>query len=188
MPESYSSDGLRLHIGCGTTVKPGWVNIDKVAHVSGVVTDVDPSALPYPDGTVSEILAEHVFEHFNFSEEAAVWHELRRVLRRGGILRIEVPDFEWVCQKFLEAQDEWRDFYRVGHADHYSGCGRDLDQRWGILQTMIFGNQNGEGQFHRSAYTEGKFRRLASKMGFADIRLERLWSKGGQSLRATLVR
>ncbi len=62
-------------------------------------------------------------------------------------------------------QDDWREFYMVGAVDHYAGCGRDLDQRWGILQTMFFGNQNGAGQFHRSAYTEGKLRAIAAASG-----------------------
>lgn len=188
MPEGQFSSGLRLHLGCGTNLRPGWVNIDRVARVPGVVTDVDPASLPYPDGTVSEILAEHVFEHFSFAEESSVWHEMARVLRPGGRLTIEVPDFEWVCHSFVEAQDDWRDFYRVGHPDHYAGCGRALDQRWGILQTMFFGNQNGSGQFHCSAYTEGKLAAIARRLEFQSILVKRLFNKGGQALRAELVR
>ena len=34
---------------------------------------------------------------FSFAEEALVWLEMARVLRPGGTLMIEVPDFEWVC-------------------------------------------------------------------------------------------
>lgn len=188
MPEGQTLAGLRLHIGCGPTILPGWVNIDREARAPGVVTDIEPALLPYPDRTVSEILAEHVFEHFSFAEEGAVWREMARVLIPGGRLTVEVPDFEWVCRTFLDAQDDWREFYLVGHADHYGGCGRALDQRWGILQTMFFGNQNGAGQFHRSAYTEAKLRALAAKLGFADVRVERLFNKGGQALRAYFTR
>ncbi len=188
MPEGPLMSGLRLHIGCGPHVRPGWVNIDRVARAPGVVTDVDPAALPYPDATVIEVLAEHVFEHFTFAEEYQVWHEMARVLRPGGKLTIEVPDFEWICQSFLIAQDDWQDFYRVGHPDHYAGCGRSLDQRWGILQTMFFGNQNGQGQFHYSAYTEGKLRALARQLRFTEISVERVFNKGGQALRADMIR
>jgi predicted SAM-dependent methyltransferase len=179
---------LRLHLGCGTTLLPGWVNIDRVARAPGVITDIDPTTLPYPDGSVAEVLSEHVFEHFSFAEEGLVWLEMARVLRPGGKLTVEVPDFEWVCARFLEAEDDWRDFYIVGAADHYGGCGRALDQRWGILQTMFFGNQNGAGQFHRTAYTEGKLRALARHLGFAAIAVERRFNKGGQALRAVLTR
>ncbi len=178
----------RLHLGCGTNVLAGWVNIDRVARAPGVATDIDPTTLPYPDASVAEVLAEHLFEHFSFAEEGLVWMEMARVLCPGGVLRLEVPDFEWVCARFLEARDEWRDFYIVGARDHYGGCGPALDQRWGILQTMFFGNQNGAGQFHRSAYTAGKLRALAAQLGFAAIEIETVFNKGGQALRVTLTR
>jgi demethylmenaquinone methyltransferase/2-methoxy-6-polyprenyl-1,4-benzoquinol methylase len=95
-----ASMGLRLHLGCGTNIRPGWVNIDRVARAPGVVTDVDPAALPYPDGTVSEVLAEHVFEHFTFAEEAAVWREMARVLRPGG--RLLVLEFSRPAVGFIQ--------------------------------------------------------------------------------------
>jgi predicted SAM-dependent methyltransferase len=177
---------LRLHIGCGTKPMPGWVNIDPVARAPGVSTDIDPTALPYPANSVDEVLAEHVFEHFCFAEEAKVWHEMARVLRRGG--RLVIEDFEWVCESFLAAKDDWREFYIVGHADHYGGCGRMLDQRWGILQTMFFGNQNGAGQYHRSAYTQGKLHSIARLLDFRSISVKTVFNKGGQALRATLTR
>lgn len=179
---------LRLHIGCGTNPLAGWVNIDRAARVLGVVTDIDPTTLPYPDHSVDAVLAEHVFEHFSFAEESAVWQEMARVLRPGGTLTIEVPDFEWVCATFLASKDEWREFYVVGSLDHYAGCGRALDQRWGILQTMFFGNQNGVGQFHRSAYTASKLRSIAHLLGFRSITIETVFNKGGQALRAALTR
>lgn len=179
---------LRLHFGCGPKLMSGWVNIDRVALYSDVRADVDLGALPWGDASVDEILAEHVFEHLTFAEEEPVWREAARVLRPGGVLTIEVPDFEWVCRVFLAAQDNFTEFYRVGAVDHYAGHGRSLDQRWGILQTMFFGNQNGAGQFHRCAYTEAKLRAIAGRLGFASIEITKIFNKGGQALRATLIR
>ena len=91
-----------------------------------------------------------------------------------------MPDFEWVCATFLAAKDDWREFYIVGHADHYGGCGRALDQRWGILQTMFFGNQNGAGQFHRSAYTTGKLRSIAHRFDSSQFQLRRCLTRVGR--------
>lgn len=186
--DGITATPVRLHIGCGPNVLPGWVNIDSVARAPGVRCDVDLTALPWADASVEAVLAEHVLEHLSFAEEALIWPELARVLRTGGQFTLEVPDFEWVCATFLNAEDDFRAFYQVGHPDHYAGCGRALDQRWGILQTMFFGNQNGAGQFHRSAYTEGKLRALAAMTGFAGIELHRVFNKGGQALRAVLTR
>ena len=53
---------------------------------------------------------------------------------------------------------------------------------------MFFGNQNGAGQFHRSAYTSDKLRALATRMGFANVTIQQLDNKGGQVLRAELTR
>jgi predicted SAM-dependent methyltransferase len=57
----FAPPTLRLHIGCGTNPLPSWINIDCIARAPGVVTDIDITALPYPDASVDEILAEHVF-------------------------------------------------------------------------------------------------------------------------------
>ena len=179
---------IRLNIGCGDKPLPGWINIDRIARAGGVVTDIDPTSLPFADGSVDAILAEHVLEHLSFDEESRAWPEFARVLRAGGTLDLEVPDFEWICATFLSAQDDWRTFYTVGHSDDYAGCGRALDQRWGILQTMFFGNQNGDGQFHKSAYTEMKLRSIARGTGFAGVCVDRRFSKGGQALRARFTR
>ena len=179
---------LRLHYGCGANILVGWVNIDLVQRAGSACCQIDIEHLPYADGVVDEVLAEHLLEHLDFAAEQRVWHEIARVLRTGGQFTLEVPDFDWVCRRFVEAQDDWRDFYRVGHPDHYSGCGRDLGQRWGILQTMFFGNQNGSGQYHRSAYTEQKLHALAAKLGFTSARVATVFCKGGQALRATLIR
>ena len=182
------TDALRLHFGCGANILPGWVNIDQVARPGSASINMDIGALPFGDHTVEEILAEHLLEHLDFAAEQRVWREIARVLRLGGQFRLEVPDFDWVCRAFVVAQDEWRDFYQVGHENDYAGCGRDLGQRWGILQTMFFGNQNGAGQYHRSAYTEQKLHAIACRLGFNAVTVERVFNKGGQALRATLLR
>src|SRR5271166_5972720 len=55
-PRRGPVQALRLHIGCGPKVLPGWVNIDRTARADGVVTDIDLTALPFGDSAVDEIL------------------------------------------------------------------------------------------------------------------------------------
>lgn len=177
---------MRLHIGCGPKVLPGWINIDVVEGPH--VHRWDPLDLPLKDGSVSHILSEHAFEHFGFAEEERLFRECLRVLAPGGVLEIEVPDLEWTCRTFVDAADAFEAFYRIGSADHYFGRGRAFDQRWGIITTMLFGNQNGPGQFHKNGYTEGKLRAIAKLLGFSGLKIAGLFNKGGRALRAEFVK
>ena len=110
---------LRLNLGCGTNVAPGWINIDRspglildrvrplksLLHRFGAVGDehmVDWPAgikrldvtrgLPFPTGSVDAIYSSHMLEHLYFNEAQFVLRECFRVLRDGGILRLALPD------------------------------------------------------------------------------------------------
>ena len=69
---------MKLNIGCGKDVRPGWVNLDSGA-----------DDLPFQDASVDEVLASHVLEHV--PDRAAAMVEIARVLRRGGLLTVVAP-------------------------------------------------------------------------------------------------
>ncbi len=50
--------------------------------------------LPFPDAYVSGIFSEHMIEHVSFESGLLVLRECRRILRKGGVMRIVVPDGE----------------------------------------------------------------------------------------------
>ena len=51
---------MKLHLGCGKRLLDGCVNIDAI----GGDRQMDIRKLDYPDESVDEILAVHVWEHF----------------------------------------------------------------------------------------------------------------------------
>src|SRR4051812_15806403 len=56
--------GLRVQIGCGSRSRPDWINLDLL--VAPDITTWDcRRGLPFDDGSVSVIFAEHVFEHLD---------------------------------------------------------------------------------------------------------------------------
>lgn len=81
----------RLNLGCGTDVRPGFVNLD-VAALPGVdvVHDLDVLPLPFEDETFSEIVCQDVLEHVDL---VGVLRECHRILRIGGVLHVQSPHF-----------------------------------------------------------------------------------------------
>lgn len=62
------------------------------------VTDKDMkhdlrNPLPFDDGTVDRFQSEDVSEHISLSQQHALFCEIHRVLRPGGLFRFSVPDY-----------------------------------------------------------------------------------------------
>jgi hypothetical protein len=86
---------MKLNLGCGEQELAGYENLDaKKGH----------SLLPLhgvEDGTVEEVRASHVLEHFPHGDIETVLREWVRVLAPGGVLKIAVPDFEVIAKQYL---------------------------------------------------------------------------------------
>lgn len=78
--------------------------------------------LPARAGTVSEILSIQVFEHLNSDMAALALDECRRVLQRGGILRLDVPDPDETIQRYLETGDKFYVRHLYGPRRDVFGC------------------------------------------------------------------
>jgi predicted SAM-dependent methyltransferase len=81
----------RLHLGCGTKITAGYVNVDIVA-APGVdlVCDVG-RGIPYHDSVFDEVLAIDFIEHIPQTRAIRLMNEIWRVLAPGGIFRVHVP-------------------------------------------------------------------------------------------------
>lgn len=92
---------LRLHLGCGKRVIPGFVNID-IADFKHIhhKTSIDKLDM-IEDDSVDLIYCSHAFEYFDRQEAVKVLDEWYRVLKDGGILRLAVPDFHKLVKLYL---------------------------------------------------------------------------------------
>ena len=83
----------RLHLGCGRTILPEWINLDTYpAPGVDVVADLDrckESPLPFEDNTIDEFLASHLFEHLR--NPLPFMQELHRVAKPGAKALFRVP-------------------------------------------------------------------------------------------------
>ena len=108
MNPSTAVGAVRLNLGCGDKILPGYVNVDVAETRAGKRPDVlcDLHALtPFEDNSADEILSVHVVEHFWRWEVVEVLKEWMRVLKPGGLMVLECPNLKSACEAFLADPD-----------------------------------------------------------------------------------
>jgi predicted SAM-dependent methyltransferase len=85
---------MKLHVGCGNVILPGWVNVD-IDNIPGVDIQDDVRTLKKINNNSCDIIyASHVLEHFGRNEFESILKLWNTKLKLKGILRLAVPDFE----------------------------------------------------------------------------------------------
>jgi SAM-dependent methyltransferase len=80
-----------LQIGAGPHGLPGWLKTDLDPDFSTVYLNAT-RRFPFADETFDYVVAEHMIEHVSYKEALAMLQECRRVLKKGGAVRISTPD------------------------------------------------------------------------------------------------
>lgn len=151
---AQSSDMLhnaKLHLGCGDISIPGFVNVDALMTVAtNLVSDI--TKLPeIEDGTVSEIYACHVLEHFSHDEVPVILARWYEVLKPGGLLRISVPDIDRIVKIYIA---NWKHFQTDGNAPWIG---------------LIYGGQKDQYDFHKTGFNAVWLTKLLRDAGFMNI-------------------
>lgn len=147
---------MNLHLGCGPINHPQFINIDiaPLPHIHYVRSIDDLS--PFKDNTVNLIYACHCLEHFSHRKLSMVLSEWFRVLKKGGILRLSVPDFDLLLTVYYEN-------------------GKDMN----IIVPPLMGGQDYKYNFHKSLFNEASLKAILSEVGFSDIKE---WHPGSSEL------
>ncbi len=92
---------MKLNFGCGNRFSREWENIDFHSDDSNVRRVNLLAGFPYQDASMSAVYSSHVLEHFDRTMGSFLLKESFRVLRKGGILRIVVPDLQGSCDEYV---------------------------------------------------------------------------------------
>lgn len=153
----------KLDIGSGNNRRDSdFITVDKYAEKADVKADMWD--LPYKDGEIDLIWASHVLEHAPMAKVPVTLKEWHRVLRVGGKLIVQVPNFDHVAKYWLTGPD------RI----------------W--AEQMVFGHQANEGEFHKSAFTPALLKGDLVAAGFTVRHIEFRWTHGQESIQAVCVK
>lgn len=157
VPVPVEAEGkLNLHLGCGKIDHKKFINIDgyPFPHVDYVQSI---GKLPqFGEGSVDLIYASHCLEHFSYLQTPAVLGEWCRVLKKGAVLRLSVPDFDRLVEIYLLHN-------------------RDPD----VILHQLMGGQNNQYNFHLTALNKVNLSRFLFAAGFSDVRE---WQPGSDDL------
>jgi predicted SAM-dependent methyltransferase len=148
-PASPKTDSgeIYLHLGCGSTNHPKFINIDTIPapHIH-YIRSVDDLSI-FEDNTVSLIYASHCLEHFSHTKISEVLTEWYRVLKNGGIIRLSVPDFDLIL-------------------DIYNSNGREIH----IIDQYLMGGQGDKYNYHKAVFNKISLTAVLKKVGFQQVR------------------
>lgn len=113
-----------LNIGCGATNHPDWINLDvSPADANVMAVDIN-GGLPFSAEFAAICYSSHVLEHLDKAGACNLISECFRVLKRGGVIRLVLPDLEALVREYLRVLDAVT-----------SGDGtRELDYDWIMLE------------------------------------------------------
>lgn len=144
-----SPDGkMLLHIGCGDINASGFINLDArpQPHVHIVTTNLFRLKM-IPDNVADLIYMSHVLEHVSHRDVVATLSEMRRILKKGGVLRISVPDFDKIMGIY-EANDH------------------DI----AAVEGPLMGGQDYPFNYHYAAFNDSHLRKCILKSGFTEAK------------------
>jgi hypothetical protein len=129
---------MKLNLGSGENPLEGYENLDRL---NG--QEVYP--LNYEPSICEEIRASHVLEHFPHNRVGRVIRDWVSALKDGGVLKIAVPNFAWIAQKYID--------------------GDQVE-----AQGFTMGGQMDENDYHKCIFDEGALAEEMKDAGLVDIK------------------
>lgn len=91
---AVSTSVTRLNWGCGPTPPRGWINADRLTAPGIALSGDIRDGLPLADDVVDYAVTIHGLQDLAYPDIVPALQELRRVLRRDGVLRLGLPDLD----------------------------------------------------------------------------------------------
>lgn len=164
---------LKVHVGAGDDIRPGWVNIDltlrglahnaAAAQPDTVCINYDlRRGLPLAEGSCAYIYSSHFFEHLAYQQGLRLMRDCHRALQPGGTFRIALPHFRNMFAAYLRKDDSYFDL-----VDIRAMLPEVEPETLTLVDQVNYGiYQAGE---HKCVYDEEKVVLLLRKLGYRSV-------------------
>jgi len=136
----------KLHLGCFYQKIHGFTNVDIREDINPDLVDDVFKLKNIKQGSVDLIYTCHVLEHADRQEAKDAmkrWHE---ILKKGGTLRVSVPDLEAIFEYYI--------------------CHKDLR----ALECLLYGSQKHPYDFHYTGWDFKSMERDLKEAGFSSVK------------------
>jgi len=152
---------LKIHLGCGNTLKDNWVNVDCYPPEAPTGTEVlvldIRKGLPLTVGSVRSIYSEHFFEHLPlYITREVILPNCFQLLDTGGVIRIGVPDGESLLSGYASDNQNEEGAHFVNLQEGQTKMMR--------CNNLVAGNQ------HQFLYDFETFELILKEAGFENIK------------------
>lgn len=172
---SLRQPGLKtlLHVGCGSAPKSRLPECFTTGQWREVRLDIDPKVKPdivasltdmsaVPSASAEAVWSSHNLEHLEGHQVPSALSEIRRVLKLGGFVLINLPNLQQIAQLIA-----------AGRADEVmytspAGPITPLDMMFGHQASLARGNHY---MAHRTGYTQERLQKLLVEAGFREVRV-----------------
>ena len=151
----------KIHIGCGCQIRPKWFNVDFQPFYKGAYYLDVTKKFPFPNATFVRAFSEHMIEHITFDQGLLFLHELFRVMKPGGRVRIATPNLRTLAELYAESKTTEQDTYIRNVIDTYNPSVGAYLEGFAINQLFGFG--------HRFLYDRQTLGLILGKAGFVEV-------------------
>lgn len=145
---TFIKGNMKLHLGCGSKILDGFINIDIRNDLgANIVDNIAELKFVKENNSIDLIYSCHVLEHFGRNEYKNVLKRWFDVLKPNGILRLSVPDIE-AC------------------INYYNNT-KDLQKLLGFF----WGGQNYKYNFHYMGWDFKSLKKDLLEIGFKKIKI-----------------
>jgi predicted SAM-dependent methyltransferase len=152
----------KLQIGAHVCLLPGWLNSDLYPQSLDSIALDATRAFPIPDGSFDYVFSEHQMEHIPYDDALAMLSECRRILRRGGKIRVAVPSLDRLVELFRPEQSDVQQQYVRYSANFWWPSVQDPGPCFAFNSAFMYWG-------HKFLYDQATLRRALESVGFTQI-------------------